>query len=132
MKKLFALLFIGCAAHSAPIAHTKAVLGVLPNVQILTAVTLQSHHHYDFSSDNEQPTLFHFKITLCPETQPENCVVREEHLWMYKGQRYSRDINLERIVMFHAIGSKSVVATTEVTGGAYSYSLSQGYVDVHY
>jgi hypothetical protein len=132
MKKLFSLLIVACSVHATPIAHTKAILGPLGRVPILTAVTLHSHHHYDFSSDNENPTLFNFKITLCPETQPLNCVIREDHLWMYKGQRYSRDINLERTVMFRAIGSKSIVATSEVTGGAYSYSVSQGYVDVHY
>jgi len=75
---------------------------------------------------------FSWTISLCPDTQPEHCLVKKDHLGLATGQHWGKTYYLDTVVVFHAVGTKPFTAKTEITGGAYAIASDTKYAEVHY
>lgn len=133
LKYLPATLIIASSiANAKPMAIADAKVTNWPNTKILTSVQLRSHHVYTISNDTPGDKMFYIKMTLCPVDQKSLCVEKREFLGLAQGQFFTHDADLATNVVFRAVGDHSVIATTEVTGGATGFAQQQRYVWVHY
>lgn len=71
---------------------------------------------------------FQWTLSLCPENMA--CRVQKGHLGLATGQHWGQTFYLEKTVVYPRQGSKSLVAKTEITGGASSVAYDQKYVEV--
>lgn len=133
MKKiLLSLLILSTPTYAQPTALASAQITNVPNTKILTAAHVRSHHIYTVTNDTPGDKMFYVKATLCPVDQRELCVEKKEQIGLSQGQFYTHDIDLGVGVVFQSVGDHSIIATTEVTGGANATAQQQKYVWVHY
>jgi len=131
LKYLPVILLASSALHAAPQATAIATTQGI-TTQILQPTEIASAHRITISNDTPGAKMFYWTITLCPDTQPEKCVSQTNHLGLTQGQHWTHDYQLRQMVVFRAVGTKSVSAKTEITGGAYSVGYDYKFVDVHY
>lgn len=72
---------------------------------------------------------FQWTLSLCPENMP--CKIEKGHLGLATGQHWGQTFYLETTVVYPRRGSKSLVATTDIKGGASAVAQDQKYVDVY-
>lgn len=71
---------------------------------------------------------FQWVLSLCPENQ--TCRIEKGHLGLATGQHWGKTFYLETTVVYPRQGSKSLLAKTEITGGASNTAYDQKYVEV--
>lgn len=138
MKKKFAL---ACALLSSNLAMALpsnsdelndtayAVAGTSPvRTQVNLPTILRSVHGVTIYNTTAGFKDFQWTLSLCPENMP--CKIIREHMGLATGQHWGHTYNIETTVAYPRQGSKSLVAKTEITGGAYGVAYDQKYVDV--
>lgn len=130
-KALATLLALPLTVHANPSAlAVAATQGAM--TQILQPTTIISAHGINISNDSSSYKTFYWTISLCPDTQPNRCQTLSDHLALASGQHWSHVYNFSEVIVFRAVGSKSITAKTEITGAANSVAYDNKYVDVVY
>lgn len=106
-----------------------AVAGTSPITTHLNLPTvLRSVHGVTIYNTTPGFKDFQWTLSLCPENMP--CRIEKSHLGLATGQHWGKTFYLETTVVYPRRGSKSLVAKTEITGGASAVAYDQKYVDV--
>lgn len=130
-KILIAVLLAANVANAKPTAIAGAGTNGI-TTKIETPTTIASAHSIQITNDLATPQTFFWTIKLCPMTQLQRCIIQKNHLTLYKGQSFKKTYYLQNVIMFHAVGSKTISADTEITGAAYALGHDDKWVDVHY
>lgn len=96
--------------------------------EINMPTVLQSVHGVTIYNTSPGFKDFQWTLSLCPENQ--QCRVEKGHLGLATGQHWGHTFTLQTTVVYPRKGSKSLVAKTEITGGASNVALDQKYVEV--
>lgn len=130
-KILLAALLAVNVAHAKPTAVAQIGMNSI-QTKIETPTTIGSAHLIQITNDLSTPQLFTWTMTLCPETQKSRCITQQDHLTLYKGQSFKKVYQLSEVIVFHAIGTKTISAKTEITGAATAQAFDSKWVDVFY
>lgn len=129
-KTLIALLLLPIIAHSSPTAKAYALTnGTITHRNIATAFA--SRHSVTISNDQPLPKIFDVTISLCP---PDLGRCRKEvyHIALVKGQTYTKEYLLKTTFIFPRVGTKTLTATTQVTGSADAVAYDYKSVEVFF
>lgn len=133
LKLLALALLASQVTFAQPTDTAVAVAGTAGvTTQINQPTTIHSVHGVTIYNTTPGDKVFYWTVSLCPDTQPEHCMIKKDHLNLATGQHWGKTYYLDSVVVFHAVGTKPISAKTEITGGAYAVAYDTKYAEVHY
>jgi hypothetical protein len=129
-KILGTLLLLPALCQAAPTAKAYALTnGTTTHRNVATAFA--SRHSITVTNDQPSPKIFDVTLSLC-HNETNRCRKEVYHIALAKGQTLTREYLLHITLMFPRVGTKTLTATTQVTGAANAIASDDKWVEVFF